>query len=109
LKVTVYYPFHPLHLRQLDLAGKARLGDGAVTVVDPSGMRLKIPLWMTTRQAGGYEVSPEPEISARALLELTVLLALAEEDPAPGGSLSETGARPGKREGRETTPVRVRG
>ena len=70
----MYYQFHPLHGLELDVVRKSRKGDGAVTVVDPEGISLKIPLWMVSPQATEYELSENAEISVRALLELVHLL-----------------------------------
>ena len=44
--VQVFYPFHPLHGYSLRVVRRPKRGDGAVSVVDPAGKRLKIPVWM---------------------------------------------------------------
>ena len=79
-RVKVYYPFHPLNGLELDVVCKSRKGDGAVTVADPEGIRLKIPVWMVWPQAAQIELSEKAEISARALLELVHLLEPFFED-----------------------------
>ena len=48
--------------------------DGAVTVIDPAGFSLKVPLWMTSPQAAQYRLSDQSEVSARALVSLVSLL-----------------------------------
>jgi hypothetical protein len=48
--------------------------DGAVTVLDPAGFSLKIPLWITSPQAAQYKLSDQSEVSARALVSLVSLL-----------------------------------
>jgi len=48
--------------------------DGALTVIDPAGFSLKIPLWMTSPQAAQYQLSDRAELSARALVSLVRLL-----------------------------------
>ncbi len=75
LRIKVYYPFHPLNGLELDVVRKSRKGDGAVTVADPEGIRLKIPAWMVSPQAAQIVLSEKAEISVRALLELVHLLA----------------------------------
>ena len=45
--VRIFYPFHPLHGYSLRATRKPKRGDGAVSVVDPAGKRLKIPMWMS--------------------------------------------------------------
>ena len=76
----MYYPFHPLNGLELAVVCKSRIGDGAVTVADPEGIRLKIPVWMVSPQAAQIELSEKAEISARALLELVYLMAPFFED-----------------------------
>ena len=44
--VQVFYPFHPLHGATLQVVRRPKRGDGAVSVIDPTGKRLKIPVWM---------------------------------------------------------------
>ena len=39
-RVVVYYPFHPLHGRELEVVCAPRRGDGSATVVDPAGHHL---------------------------------------------------------------------
>lgn len=48
--------------------------DGALTVIDPAGFSLKIPLWMTSPPAAQYRLSDQAEVSARALVSLVSLL-----------------------------------
>ncbi len=76
----MYYPFHPLNGLELAVVCKSRKGDGAVTVADPKGISLKIPVWMVSPQAAQIELSEKAEISARALLELVYLMAPFFED-----------------------------
>jgi len=73
-KITVFYPFHPLHGLELEVVCKPKSGVGAITVIDPQGKRLKIPSWMVSPQASGYQLSERAEISIRALSALTNLL-----------------------------------
>lgn len=81
--MTVYYPFHPLHRQQLEVVSKTRRGDGAVIVLDPSGMRLKIPVWMLEPDAGRFEICLRPEIGGRTLLALVDLLDGSVESRSP--------------------------
>src|ERR1039457_7382310 len=44
--VQVFYPFHPLHGGILQIVRRPKRGDGAVSIIDPTGRRLKSPVWM---------------------------------------------------------------
>ncbi len=76
----MYYPFHPLNGLELAVVCKSRKRDGAVTVADPKGISLKIPVWMVLPEAAQIELSEKAEISVRALLELVHLLEQFFED-----------------------------
>ena len=73
-KITVYYPFHPLHGLTLAVAEAPWRRAGLVAVLAPSGYRVKIPVWMTSPQAAGFAVSMTPAICVRGLLRLADLL-----------------------------------
>ena len=80
LRVTVYYPFHPWHGRELEVLCTPRDREGSVVVMDPGGGRIKVPRWMTCRDAARSTLAEQPEIDPRALLALArLLLPLAEE------------------------------
>ncbi len=53
---------------------KPRSRDGAITVIDPDGIHMKIPLWMVSPQAEQFKLSKQAEISTRSLLSLLDLL-----------------------------------
>ena len=53
-KVQVFYPFHPLHGASVQILRRPKRGDGAVSVIDRAGKRLKIPVWMLSPEAGSY-------------------------------------------------------
>ncbi len=76
-KVTVRYPFHPHRGRDLEVVCAPRRGngDGAVTVVDPTGQRLKIPCWMLSPAAAQVRLAEQAEVDVRALLWLADLVA----------------------------------
>jgi hypothetical protein len=59
---------------EIEVVCAPRKEDGAVTVIDPPGFHLKIPLWMVSPQASEYQLSAQAEISARALVSLVNLL-----------------------------------
>ena len=42
--VHVFYPFHPLRGATLQIVRKPKRGDGAVSIIEPAGRRLKIPV-----------------------------------------------------------------
>ena len=74
-KVTVHYPFHPLRGRALEVvcAPRPGNGDGAVTVLEPTGQRLKIPCWMLS-----------PAAAQVRLAERAGSVVSARDDPVPG-------------------------
>src|SRR5262249_4661065 len=73
--VRIFYPFHPLHGLNLQVVRKPKRGDGAVSIRDPAGKRLKIPVWMITPDASHVQIVEQPLLSKEALLSLTSLIA----------------------------------
>ena len=80
--VQVFYPFHPLHGATLQILRRPKRGDGAVSVMDPAGRRLKIPVWMLLPECAGIRISRRPPLGKEALLSLASLIAsqLASKD-----------------------------
>ena len=81
--VEVLYPFHPLHGAILQLIRRPKRGDGAVTVLDDNGRRLKIPTWMLSAEAADAGIAEQAYLSKHALQSLADLLAIrlpAEEN-----------------------------
>ena len=74
-RVRILYPFHPLHGVSLQVVRKPKRGDGAVSIRDPAGKRLKIPVWMLTPDASHMPIVEQPLLSKEALLSLTSLIA----------------------------------
>ena len=72
--VQVFYPFHPLHGASLQIVRRPKRGDGAVSVVDPAGRRLKVPVWMLLSDCAKIKITERPHLSKKALLSLTSLL-----------------------------------
>ena len=72
--VQVFYPFHPLHGVLLQIVRKPKRGDGAVSIIEPKGRRLKIPVWMLLPECAEIRIAERPRLSKEALLSLTVLL-----------------------------------
>ena len=72
--VQVFYPFHPLHGTTLQIVRRQKRGDGAVSVVDPTAKRLKIPVWMLLPECAEIKIADRPSLSKRALLSLASLL-----------------------------------
>jgi hypothetical protein len=68
------YPFHPLYGATVQILRKPKRGDGAVSVIDYSGKRLKIPVWMLSPDSSGIRISERVHLSKEALLSLTSLL-----------------------------------
>jgi hypothetical protein len=73
--VQVFYPFHPLYGGTLRILRRPKRGDGAVSVLDPAGRRLKIPVWMLSRDCAETKISQTPHLSKEALLSLASLIA----------------------------------
>lgn len=74
--VTVFYPFHPLHGSMLQVVRRPRRGDGAVSVIDTVGKRLKIPTWMLQPDCVNTKIVQQANLSKHALLSLTSLLSV---------------------------------
>jgi len=72
--VQVFYPFHPLHGSTLQIVRRPKRGDGAVSVIDRGGKRLKIPVWMLLPDCAAIKISDEVHLSSEALLSLMLLL-----------------------------------
>ena len=72
--VTVHYPFHPLHCRCLEVVAWPRQPHLAVTVRQPDGQTLKIPLWMVEPAAAHCELRERVELTASVLHALIALL-----------------------------------
>ena len=74
--VQVFYRFHPLCSSTLQIVRRPKRGDGAVCVIDQSGRRLKIPVWMVSPEAAGTVISQQAHLSKESLLSLASLLSL---------------------------------
>lgn len=72
--VQVFYPFHPLHGYRLRVLRRPKREDGAVSVIDPAGKRLKIPVWMLSPGAANIKTTEQPLLSREVLLSLISLL-----------------------------------
>src|ERR1700745_1280987 len=81
--VQVFYPFHPLHGVTLRILRRSKRGDGAVCVIDPSGRRLKIPIWMLLPECAEITISQRPRLGKRALLSLASLISSQLDSPGP--------------------------
>jgi hypothetical protein len=79
--VRVFYRFHPLHDVSLRVVRRPKLGDGAVCVIDPTGRRLKIPMWMLSPDSAEMRIAEGAHLSRDALLSLTSLLATRLDPP----------------------------
>ena len=72
--IRVFYPFHPLHGCRLQVIRRPKRGDGAVSVLDPVGKRLKIPTWMLSPSAANIKTTEQALLSREALFSLSSLL-----------------------------------
>lgn len=73
-EVEVFYPFHPLYGSTLKILRRPKRGDGAVSVIDRAGKRLKIPVWMLLPDCTVIKISEEVHLSRESLLSLMLLL-----------------------------------
>ena len=74
-KVTVCYPLHPLHSRELEVFRLYRLDCGPHVEVQLEQRRLAIPLWMTEQDlVESLTLGVDPRCSRQALLRLAKLL-----------------------------------
>ena len=71
--VQVFYPFHPLYGYSLRVLRWPKRGDGAVLVLDSTGKRLKIPVWMTQPGSADSKLGEQAHLSKESLLNLTLL------------------------------------
>ena len=74
LTATVYYPFHPLHGRELRVTSRPRNPVLPVTVVDEAGSVLRIPAWMLAPEAVHYQLAAQATLDAQTLRALAALL-----------------------------------
>ena len=75
--VQIFYPFHPLRGAALQVVRRPKRDDGAVSVLDQAGKRLKIPVWMLTPECGEISISQEALLSRESLLSLASLISNA--------------------------------
>ena len=72
--VQVFYRFHPLYSSTLQILRRPKRGDGAVSVIDSTGRRLKIPVWMLLPDSAQIKIAEQPYLSKEALLSLASLV-----------------------------------
>lgn len=88
----------------LRVVRRPKLGDGAVCVTDPTGRRLKIPVWMLSPEAAEMKIAERAHLSRNALLRLTSLVgARRDPDGDAHDTLPQTGVDAGKGGHRATT------
>ena len=58
---------------------RPKRGDGAVSVIDPTGRRLKIPVWMLLPGSAKIKIAEQPYLSKEALLSLASLLEIPKD------------------------------
>jgi hypothetical protein len=73
-EVRVFYPYHPLSGFSLQIQRRPKRGDGAVSVIDRHGRRLKIPMWMLSPGSADIPISLQASLSKESLLSLSTLL-----------------------------------
>jgi len=70
-----FTPFTRFYGATLRVLRRPERGHGAVCVIDPAGRRLKIPVWMLSRDCAEIKISQTPHLSKGALLSLASLIA----------------------------------
>ena len=80
MTATVYYPFHPLHGRELRVTSRPRHPEFPITVVDEAGFSLRIPAWMVAPGAAHYQLADQATLDAQTLRALAALLMLLLDD-----------------------------
>ena len=79
-RISIFYPFHPLHGMKFEVISKKERRDGTVRIRAPHSYCCEIPLWMTDELATGYEITKSSEISMKALFSLIELLECSIEN-----------------------------
>jgi len=81
--VQVFYRFHPLYSSTLQIMRRPKRGDGAVSVIDSTGRRLKIPVWMLLPDSAEIKITEQAYLSKEALLSLASLVSTPREIEDP--------------------------
>jgi hypothetical protein len=89
---TVYYPFHPLHGRELSVASRPRDPALPVTVVDDAGHGLRIPAWMLAPEATHYQIDEQATLDSQTLRALIALLTPLLDDASGDAELTSSQA-----------------
>ncbi len=71
-----------MHDVTLRILRRPKRGDGAVCVLDPTGRRLKIPVWMLLPEAAEMKIEERAQLGRAALLSLTTLIPNVAEKEA---------------------------
>ena len=77
--VQVLYRFHPLYSSTVQIVRRPKRGDGAVSVIDPTGRRLKIPVWMLLPDSAKIKIAEQAYLNKEALLSLASLVSMPRE------------------------------
>ncbi len=88
MTATVYYPFHPLQGRELNVTSRPRNPELPVTVVDETGEGLRIPAWMVAPEAAHYQLAEQATFDIQTLRALATLLMPLLHDGAQEGEVS---------------------
>jgi hypothetical protein len=74
LKIKIHYPFHPFYGKELGVICRSRNKEGWLTLAEPSGNSLKIPVWMTNPEAERHHMTDKAEVSIESILSLLAFL-----------------------------------
>ena len=67
----------------LQIIRRPKRGDGAVSVIDAIGRRLKIPVWMLLPDCAEIKITDRPRLNKEALLSLTSLVPTHQDPENP--------------------------
>jgi len=77
--ITIWYPFHPFHGRELIVERVSDKERGFVDCIDSEGRKLRVPLWMTMPDAAEHRVANSVAIEPGSLLKLVRLVRLSRK------------------------------
>ena len=106
--MTVHYQFHPLRNQHLEVVAWPRKANQAVTVRQPDGETLKIPLWMVEPAAASCQLRDQVELTASILRALVVLLEHQHTVPTPTPPEHSDAAAPLSLNSPEESPPRLK-
>ncbi len=68
-----------LYSSTVQIVRRPKRGDGAVSIIDPTGRRLKIPVWMLLPDSAKIKIAEQAYLDKEALLSLASLVCMPRE------------------------------